>query len=291
MCRRYPPPGGAARGWLGTQSRTVRSAGLCLSRPHSRYSSTGWAGMPSIARSVTPAIARRLEDAGTNMMPRPTSDEPQHGQDLTHRCTTFWLVIGWAPAPDRLWVAPPSARQGEPLTPPYSAVPSRRSRSADLVNTSDQAAFMEGAWAIVLGRLKANIVAALAGSARRNACTAARNRADRRPMEEAALTPLRSPACVEQVVTSRADARSPPGPSTSRARAAGRGRNKRWRRRRARSARSRPWTGPRGQRPGPRRPRRGRAEPPCGQRTRTCDPGAEARRRCGRCPPRAAASS
>ena len=25
MCRRYPPPGGAARGWLRTQSRTVRS--------------------------------------------------------------------------------------------------------------------------------------------------------------------------------------------------------------------------------------------------------------------------
>jgi hypothetical protein len=34
-----------------------------------------------------------------------------------------------------------------------------------VVNTSDQAAFMEGAWAMVLGRLKANIVAALAGSA------------------------------------------------------------------------------------------------------------------------------
>ena len=33
-----------------------------------------------------------------------------------------------------------------------------------VVNTSDQAAFMEGAWAMVLGRLKANIVAALAGS-------------------------------------------------------------------------------------------------------------------------------
>ena len=34
-----------------------------------------------------------------------------------------------------------------------------------LVNTAEQAAFMEGAWAMVLGRLKANIVAAVAGSA------------------------------------------------------------------------------------------------------------------------------
>jgi uncharacterized protein YndB with AHSA1/START domain len=34
-----------------------------------------------------------------------------------------------------------------------------------IVDTPDQAAFMEGAWAMVLGRLKANIVAALAGSA------------------------------------------------------------------------------------------------------------------------------
>jgi ArsR family transcriptional regulator len=34
-----------------------------------------------------------------------------------------------------------------------------------MVNTADQAAFMEGAWAMVLGRLKANIVSALAGSA------------------------------------------------------------------------------------------------------------------------------
>ena len=34
-----------------------------------------------------------------------------------------------------------------------------------VVNTSDQAGFMEGAWAMVLGRLKANIVAALAGPA------------------------------------------------------------------------------------------------------------------------------
>ena len=34
-----------------------------------------------------------------------------------------------------------------------------------LVDTPDQAAFMEGAWGMVLGRLKANIVAAVAGSA------------------------------------------------------------------------------------------------------------------------------
>jgi len=33
-----------------------------------------------------------------------------------------------------------------------------------LVDTPDQAAFMEGAWGMVLGRLKANIVAAVAGS-------------------------------------------------------------------------------------------------------------------------------
>ena len=34
-----------------------------------------------------------------------------------------------------------------------------------LVNTSDQAAFMEGAWAMVLGRRKANVVHAIAGPA------------------------------------------------------------------------------------------------------------------------------
>jgi uncharacterized protein YndB with AHSA1/START domain len=34
-----------------------------------------------------------------------------------------------------------------------------------VVNTSDQAAFMEGAWAMVLGRLKANVVSAIAGPA------------------------------------------------------------------------------------------------------------------------------
>ena len=34
-----------------------------------------------------------------------------------------------------------------------------------VVSTSDRATFMEGAWAMVLGRLKANIVSALAGSA------------------------------------------------------------------------------------------------------------------------------
>ena len=34
-----------------------------------------------------------------------------------------------------------------------------------LVNTTEQAAFMAGAWAMVLGRLKANVVAAVAGSA------------------------------------------------------------------------------------------------------------------------------
>ena len=34
-----------------------------------------------------------------------------------------------------------------------------------VVDTSDRAAFMEGAWAMVLGRLKANVVSALAGSA------------------------------------------------------------------------------------------------------------------------------
>lgn len=34
-----------------------------------------------------------------------------------------------------------------------------------MVNSSDQAAFMAGAWAMVLGRLKANILAAVAGSA------------------------------------------------------------------------------------------------------------------------------
>jgi hypothetical protein len=34
-----------------------------------------------------------------------------------------------------------------------------------LVDTPDQATFMAGAWAMVLGRLKANIGAALAGSA------------------------------------------------------------------------------------------------------------------------------
>ncbi|HWH98711.1 MAG TPA: SRPBCC domain-containing protein, partial [Propionibacteriaceae bacterium] len=34
-----------------------------------------------------------------------------------------------------------------------------------VVNTSDQAAFMEGAWAMVLGRLKANVVSVFAGSA------------------------------------------------------------------------------------------------------------------------------
>src|ERR671912_409166 len=33
-----------------------------------------------------------------------------------------------------------------------------------VVNTADQAAFMTGAWAMVLGRLKANVVAALAGA-------------------------------------------------------------------------------------------------------------------------------
>ena len=33
-----------------------------------------------------------------------------------------------------------------------------------VVNTADQAAFMTGAWAMVLGRLKANVVAALAGT-------------------------------------------------------------------------------------------------------------------------------
>ena len=33
-----------------------------------------------------------------------------------------------------------------------------------LVETPDQAAFMEAAWAMVLGRLKANIVAAVANS-------------------------------------------------------------------------------------------------------------------------------
>jgi uncharacterized protein YndB with AHSA1/START domain len=34
-----------------------------------------------------------------------------------------------------------------------------------LINTPEQAAFLEGAWAMVLGRLKANIVAAVGGSA------------------------------------------------------------------------------------------------------------------------------
>jgi uncharacterized protein YndB with AHSA1/START domain len=34
-----------------------------------------------------------------------------------------------------------------------------------VVNSSDRAAFMEGAWAMVLGRLKANVASALAGSA------------------------------------------------------------------------------------------------------------------------------
>ena len=34
-----------------------------------------------------------------------------------------------------------------------------------LVNKPEQATFMAGAWAMVLGRLKANIVAALADSA------------------------------------------------------------------------------------------------------------------------------
>ena len=34
-----------------------------------------------------------------------------------------------------------------------------------VVSTSDRATFMEGAWAMVLGRLKTNIVSALAGSA------------------------------------------------------------------------------------------------------------------------------
>jgi uncharacterized protein YndB with AHSA1/START domain len=34
-----------------------------------------------------------------------------------------------------------------------------------VVNSSDRATFMEGAWAMVLGRLKANILSALAGSA------------------------------------------------------------------------------------------------------------------------------
>ena len=33
-----------------------------------------------------------------------------------------------------------------------------------VVNTADQAEFMAGAWAMVLGRLKANVVAALAGT-------------------------------------------------------------------------------------------------------------------------------
>ena len=33
-----------------------------------------------------------------------------------------------------------------------------------LVNGTDQAEFMAGAWAMVLGRLRANVVAALAGS-------------------------------------------------------------------------------------------------------------------------------
>ena len=55
---------------------------------------------------------------------------------------------------------------GQPLTG-YLRVHPRLDGSRvvvhQLVDTPDQAAFMEGAWAMVLGRLKANIVAAVAG--------------------------------------------------------------------------------------------------------------------------------
>jgi uncharacterized protein YndB with AHSA1/START domain len=57
---------------------------------------------------------------------------------------------------------------GQPLTGYLRVSPDgdgSRVEVHQLVDTLEQAAFMEGAWAMVLGRLKTNVVAAIAGSA------------------------------------------------------------------------------------------------------------------------------